>query len=104
MKKALISFLIITILFLINAQVFATRTEFSTDQTCYIEGIIQSVEFEESFRDPCLDDNSCPIGAYNPQHPARYHLSILLSTASCEPESAEPIPYETQFPLNTEVT
>ena len=104
MRKILFIFLIIAVFISISVYVSASRTEFSTDQICNIEGTIQSVEFKEAFRDSCLDDNSCPIGGYDPDRPARYYLKILLSFVSCEPDkSDDPYAYEYQFPLDTEV-
>lgn len=103
MKKTLF-ILISLVVFSLGSEAFASRTEFSTDQVCGIEGTIQSLEFKDAFRDPCVKDHSCPVGAYNPEQEAMYYLRIKIDAVSCKPDKKDdPSAYEHQFQVNSEM-
>lgn len=106
MKKILYSFIIFLALFVFvnKGFVLASRTDFSTSQKCDIEGVIKSVEYKEAFRDPCLEEGVCPVGAYNPETPAKYNLSVLVESVSCTPFDGMSAPksYEEHFPIGEE--
>ena len=104
MRKNLISIIFaLSFILLIVSPVFASRVEFDSLGKCNIAGIIKAVNFEEAYEDPCVKDNSCPIGAFTPERSARYILSVYIDTLNCIPgEVDNPATYESQFKLNEE--
>jgi hypothetical protein len=88
---------------LIISPVFASTVEFDAFGKCDITGTIKAVDFEEAYKDPCIESNSCPVGAFEPERSAHYNLSIYINTLNCTPgEIDNPITYESQFELNNE--
>ena len=86
-----------------SGYVSASRVEFDTTGICNIEGTIKSIAFEEAFEDPCVKDNSCPVGAFVPERSATYYLTIEINSLSCVPgEENNTFSYEAQFQLDAE--
>ena len=103
MKKILFVFPTIILFILIISPVFASPVEFDTTGICNIEGIIKAIEFKEAYEDPCVKNHSCPVGAYIPERPATYYLTIKLESISCIPAGEEePLSYRAQFRLGAE--
>ena len=92
------------LLILINNYVSASSVAFNANSVCNINGIIKSVEYREAYEDPCVKDNSCPVGAYIPARPATYYLGIEIESLSCDPDDGKDavLSYMAQFKLGAE--
>ncbi len=102
-KNLLLIIFIVSLTLSISLSVSASRVEFDALGKCNVQGTIKSVSFEKSYEDPCVKDNSCPVGAFTPEKPARYILGVNIATLSCTPgEGDNQNTYESQFKLNTE--
>ncbi|NCU33571.1 MAG: hypothetical protein EOM23_11735, partial [Candidatus Moranbacteria bacterium] len=97
-------FLIITILILAyNAS--ASRVAFDSSGEFDISGIIQSIQFAQEQKDPCLENNNCPVGAFMPHRSAKYLLAVEIKSIACVPEGTDnPFSYRSTFQLNNEKT
>jgi len=103
MKKIII-FLMFLLLVVASNYALASRTEFDTQGSCNIKGVIKSVEFKEAFEDPCLkSDDDCLIGAYSLKTPERYYLTIMINSVLCTTDAKKgDMSYESQFQVGTE--
>lgn len=102
MRKILFVVSLLAVVLLVSNSVFASAP--APSPKCYINGVIQSVEFKEAYNESCLtDEYGCPTDM-ELYHPARYFLKIKIIEVSYVSGEIGYVTCEEMLPLNTEQT
>ena len=102
MRKIFFVFSIIVLFALVSSSVFASAP--APSQKCYIEGIIQSVEFKDAYDEPCLTEEYGCRTDMELNHPARYFFKIKIDYVSHVSGDTDFVTCEDMLPLSEEKT
>lgn len=97
LKRFLLMFVII-----ISASHIFSSAVVDSGLKCEVSGKISSIEFKDKYRNPCLDDSSCPVGAVVLERPERYEIEVEID----EIKTIENAGFNNcvdNYPLNTTV-